>query len=361
MSIRFSQKKVFVLLPMAALLLALPGCLDWFGGGDKKPAPMAKKSPARDMAMPGADQAAPAKGMAKAEAPVGEDGSKVLITLAGKPLVTEQSLQEEIERLAGSSPELKEAMAFMGPQIKHMIADQLILRAVIGRYIDERGIDKQDDYRKSLECVMAHARDSVNQQFFVKDIKASASEREVRNYYDKERERFLVSQGGRKTKGVQFDSDALAKAFLRKVKSAGNDIVKAAQGEDGLAEKVRDFGLVHEDKIGIDPTLRAKILEVRSGSIPGAEVIEVDENTYWVVSISGQEEKKYRTYDEVKEQLKRILDEQAVAEASAKKLDSLKEKYGIEDFRETPQEPGLDLPMGDEELPELSDETLPAA
>jgi len=353
MSIRFLQKKVFVLLPMAALLVTLPGCLDWFGGG-KKAAPAVKKSPAKG-------ETSQAKDVVKAEAPVAEDGSKVLITMAGKSLVTEKSLQEEIERLAGSSPELKEAMAFMGPQIKHMIADQLILRAVIGRYIDERGIDKQDEYRKSLECVMAHARDSVNQQFFVKDIKASASEREVRDYYNKERERFLVSQGGRKTKGVQFDTEALAKAFLRKVKSSGNDIVKAAQGEDGLAEKVRDFGLVHEDKIGIDPTLRTKILEVRGSAIPGAEVIEVDENTFWVVSISGQEEKKYRTFDEVKEQLKRILDEQAVAEASTKKLDSLKEKYGIEDFRETPQEPGLDLPMGDEELPELSDEMLPAA
>jgi len=347
MSIRFSSVKTPVSITMASLLLLLPGCLDWFGG-DKKAVPKA------------VDGAAPAaKQMADAKAPTASDGSKVLVTLGGKPLVTETSLQEEVERLAGSSPELKEAMAFMGDQIKNMIADQLVLRAVIGRYIEERGIEKSDDYRKSLECVMAHARDSVNQQFFVKDIKASASDRDVRNYYDKERERFLVSQGGRKTKGIQFNDQAVANAFLRKVKSAGGDIDKAAQAEDGLAEKVRDFGLVHEDKIGIDPTLRAKVLEIRS--VPGSEVIEVDENTYWVVNVSGQEEKKYRTYDEVKEQLKRILDEQAVAEASAKKLESLKEKYGIEDFRAPQQEFNPEALMGGEELPELPDEAAVAA
>jgi len=322
-----SLKNGVALGAAASLLLTLPGCLDW-GCEPKKPGPVTPTEEAKPVA------AAPG-------APMADDGSAVLVSMDGMPVVTEKSLEGEVEKLGASSPEFKEAMAFMGDQIRQMVADQLVLRAVIGKYIGDRGIDKQADYQQSLQCVIAHAKDSVNQQFFVKDIKTSVTDRDVHKYYDEEKDRFILSQGGRKTVGVRFTDEGVAKAFLRKVKAEGGDIAKAAQSEeDGVADQVRDFGLVHEDKIGIDPTLRTKVLAMK---VPGTEMFKIDDKTFWVVHVSEEEEKKYRSFDDVKDQLRRILEERATAEASSKKLEELKEKYGVKDYREQPQAlPGIE-------------------
>ena len=73
---------------------------------------------------------------------------------------------------------------------------------------------------------------------------------------------------------------------------------------------------------------------MRSSSIPATDLFKVDEKAIWVIHISDIEEKKYRSYEEVKDQLEQMLKERALGDVSVKKLSDLRTKYKVEDFRE---------------------------
>lgn len=325
------NSKNFVVMAAVSALVLLPGCLDWFGwGADKLEMTVTSET-------------------GKA-AKVGDDGSKVLISVSGEPIVTETSLDAEIVRMTSLSPEFKQALEIMGDRIRFITADQLLLRHLISRYVQDKGYDKSAEYQNLLETAVAQAKDAVNQQYFMGDASVSVSDRQVREFYDKEKERLLLSQGGNKTKGVLFDDDDIARAFYEKVKAQKGDIAKAAQSDDVLKDKVRDFGFVHSQTIGIDATLREKIAGLKPSALPMTDLLRIDDNTFWVVHVSEHEDKKYRPYEDVKGQIKQMLEEQSRGAAVEQKIEQLKKKYGVEDNRDVPEDicEGLDIP----ELPE---------
>jgi len=336
-----SQQKFFVSAFFMALIV-LPGCT-WFSSDEKSKTQkeVAKNTPA----VPGVEYI--------------NDGSAVVISMNGKPVVSERSLDAEYEQLLKDNPQIEQMLPLMGGKdgLLDRLTAALADRSVLRRFIVEEGISGQAEYKEELERMIKSVTDMLNVKYFNKKYVSSVSDRDVRDFYEKNKNtmpELLVSRGGVQSSGIKFSSDADAKTFMAKLKAAKNDVVAAAK-EAGLTDKVEDFQLVNEQSVGIAPALREKILSIKS--FPSVELVKVGDDAFWVVKAASKEDTVYREYDSVKDNLKRFLEDSKREEVAGKAINDLKEKYKIKVEKTfgsgMPMMPGMPM-MSEEDMEEMS-------
>jgi len=93
-----------------------------------------------------------------------------------------------------------------------------------------------------------------------------------------------------------------------------------------VGDKYRDFKLVNETSIGIEPVLRDKIVTFKK--FPTLEIVKVGA-TYWVIYSSGKEEQKYRSQEELKAAIEQRLSAQKQEQAMEKAMEQLKKDYNL--------------------------------
>ena len=287
-----------------ALVLLLSGC-NWFGG-KKEGAAQADQAGAKEVI----------------------SGDVVIATMGGKPVLTVKEFEERFEQLLAGQPQLRAMLQYM-PDLKVDVAKSLVSQSVIDKFIEEIGLDKQAEYKNDLEQARNQAQKIVNVKHFrnacVKPVTAS----DVKKYYDEhkdEHQELLLSRGGIPAVGLSFDKDADAKAFLAKVTGKNAEEFKKISEADKLGAKVRNFGFVNAQSIGIDAALRDKIVAFKKSA---TEVIKLNDKTFWVIHVGAKEETKYRPFDEVKAGLEKFLANRKMEEAMEQKLDELKAKYDV--------------------------------
>lgn len=301
MNMHVTHKKAMQVSSLALVLL-LSGC-DWWG----------KK-----------EVAAPAPGTA-AEVTAGD---VVIATMAGKPILTMKQFEERFEQLLAGQPQLRAMLQYM-PDLKVDVAKSLVSQDIINKFVEESGVNKQEDYLKDLELARTQAQNIVNVKHFRAATTKPIAEADVRKYYDEhkgEHQELLASQGGIPTAGVPFEKEAEAKAFLAKVTGKKIDDLKKAAEAAKLGSKFRDFKFVNAQSFSIDPVLRDKVIALNK---VGVELIKVNDKSFWVVVVGAKEEPKYRPFEEVKEGLSKFLANKAMEEAMEAKIDELKKKYDV--------------------------------
>lgn len=285
-----------------ALILLLSGC-EWFGS--KKEA-VAEKAGAKEVI----------------------SGDVVIATMDGKPVLTLKEFEERFEQLLNGQPQLRAMLQYM-PDLKLDVAKSLVSQSVIDKYVEESGVDKQKEYKNDLEQARMQAQKIVNVKYFRNACVTPVTEADVKRYYDEhkdEHQELLLSRGGVPAVGVSFEKDADAKAFLTKVTGKHAEEFKKIAEAEKLGAKVRNFGFVNAQSLGIDAVLRDKIIAFKKVA---AELIKVNDKTFWVVHVGAKEETKYRPYEEVKAGLEKFLANRKMEEAMEHKLDELKAKYNV--------------------------------
>lgn len=334
-----SQQKLFASAFLTALIV-LPGC-SWFSSDEKSKTQkeVAKGAPA----IPGVEYV--------------NDGSAVVISMNGKPVVSERSLDGEYEQLLKDNPQIEQMLPLMGGKdgLLDRLTAALADRAVLRRFIVEEGISKQADYKEELERMIKSVTDMLNVKYFNKKYVANVSDRDVRDFYEKNKTtmpELLISRGGVQAAGVKFANEADAKAFVAKLKAVKNDLVAAAK-EAGA--NVEDFQLVNNQSVGIAPALREKVLAMKS--FPSVELVKVGDDAFWVVKATSKEDTVYREYEQVKDNLKRFLEDSKREEVAGKAINDLKEKYNIKVEKTfgsgMPMMPGMPM-MSEEDMEEVS-------
>lgn len=258
------------------------------------------------------------------------DGSTVLVSMEGKPLITQKSLEIEKNDLLEANPQLKSMVMYMDPEaLDRNITEGLMSQALVTRYIKEMKIDERADYQQDLKRMLRSVQQMLDTKYFTQEFPISVTDADLQEFYEKNKDimpHFLLSRGGIKAMGISFEKEQEAKDFLNKVKTNKNDIAKAAQGTD-LAKKVTDFKLVSDQSIGIDNELKNKILAMKA---PSASIIKVNDKTFWVVVAHGKEENKYRPFDQIKGDIRQLLEKEKRVESFDQEIAKLKEKYKIE-------------------------------
>lgn len=277
-------------------------------------------------------KATPSVSSSAQEIAVGKDDI-VLARIDNKPVVTVRSLDEQFKQLLEDNPQYKQLAE--DPQYKEVLGElkenffrTLVDAKVISSYVKELGLDKSAEYLKKRERIMFAVETMLNSEFFEKEFPVTVSESDIRGFYDEHKNDLVISRGGVATVAVQFEKDADAKAFLAKVTNGKMaDFKKIAEGA-GLKDKIHDLKLVNAQSVGIDPVLRDKILAIKK--VPSVELIKVNDKNIWVVNVTSKEEPKYRTFEEVKEQIKRTLEQKKKMEKVQQELEAIKKKMNVE-------------------------------
>jgi hypothetical protein len=298
-----TQKKM-IQVSSLALVLLLSGC-NWFGG---------KKEAAETTEKVGLHEAV--------------SGDTVIATMGGKPVLTVKEFEERFEQLLQGQPQLRAMLQYM-PDLKIDVAKSLVSQSVIDEWVQQNSLDKQDKYKKDLEQAETQAKKIVNVKYFRDACVKPVTATDVKKYYDEHKDEhpeLLLSRGGVPASGISFDKEADAKAFLTKVTGKNAEEFKKIAEADKLGAKVRNFGFVNAQSLGMDAVLRDKITASKKS---GADLIKVNDKTFWVVHVGAKQETKYRPFEEVKAGLEKFLANRKMEEAMEQRLEELKAKYDV--------------------------------
>lgn len=316
---RSRLKKNGALLVLVSSLMMLPSCalVDWikekFGG---TPAPAPEVTQAETMAQRAAASAA--------------EGSVVLATMNGQPLITKGMLETEKKKLLEANPQLEAMISLMDEkQLDRNLVDGMMSREAVRKYIADNKVDTSDKYKNDFETVMTQVRDALNTRYFMQSLSIAVSDAEVKKFYDENKElipNLLVSRGGIESKGISFTSDAQAQEFAAKVRTNKNDISRVAK-EAGINARVKDFKLVNDQSIGMEPALRDKIVAIKT--TPSVHTFAIGKE-YWVVAANKIDKPQYRELDQVKDEIRQLLEKDKTMKSLEEAVARLRNQYHIE-------------------------------
>lgn len=301
-SAKYKKLSLFALLSLGLL----PGC-DWFGS--KKSAHVASSGSI-----------------------AADDTSTVIVSIDGKPVITEKRLQQVIDELVEAQPQYKVMLQMMDrKQLEQNIVDGLIKQEVIDHHVMVKGLDTSDEYQVKMDRVLKLAKQMVNAEQFTKNIKVNIGDSEVKEFYEKNKDvmpQLLISRGGVHAVAVEFDKEADAQAFLAKVKAEfGNDLKKASD-KLGKSGQFKDFKSINAQSVGIDPVLRAKITGYTK--FPTLELVKLGKDKVWVVKATEKEDAKYRPLEQIKDDLKAFLEKEKLQERINEEIEKLQKNYNVQ-------------------------------
>ncbi len=241
----------------------------------------------------------------------------------------------------------------MMPDAKKNFAKGMVNQIVVDKYVIDNGITQQAEYQAERARMMKSVDRMLNTKYFTAKFPAKVSDAQVTEFYEKNKDSMhdlLISHGGIKAIGVQFGKEDAAKDFLVQA-TVQKDITKAAQAA-GAKDKLRDFNVVNDQTMGMDPKLREEILSITK--FPTTKLIKVDDKTFWVVQAASKEDKKYRPLAQIKPQLKQYIEKEKQAEVVNKEIDKLKENYDIvineEFFKSQAPQASQGMPAGMQQM-----------
>jgi len=320
----FIRPSQITLSALIVSLVILPSCgvLDWIKStfSTKEPAPSAQEE---------THPAAEAGFIEGLE--VVNDGSPAVVTIEGKTVVTEKSLEKAFQQLLQEDPRVAQMIPLMGGEevLKDRIVQALAEQKLMKRWAMDANLAQNAQFQSDRERMIDQIDYLLFDKYFKTNFKASVSDAEVKRFYEENKDKMpelLVSRGGVRAKGIKFESQEKAQEFLAKVNAAQQDLDKAAQ-EAGIAKDVQDFHVVNNQSVGLAPALRDKIMEIKK--FPSVEVVKVDDKAFWVVKAMSKEETVYRKYDEIKDQIRGYLEGQKQEQMVSQEKDKLRKKYTL--------------------------------
>ncbi len=261
-----------------------------------------------------------------AESMISNDDPNIVAWIDGKPFLTVAMVDQLRDTVVKANPQFK---TINPKELDKHLADSVVMQELVSRHIAEQKIDKDPEYQAELAEAQKNVKASIDFKYLNKQISVSANDNEIQDFYEKNKQNpgIMISQGGSKTVGVQFDSEAAANAFLPKAKMANGDLEKTAKAAGIHASKIRDFKLVNEQSLGIDPVLKAKIVAI--DVVPTTQVIKVDDKTFWVVHVSAKEAPVYQELSKIRTQIIQVIEENKRMQELSKKLEELRLLYKV--------------------------------
>lgn len=252
-----------------------------------------------------------------------DDGSKVLMSIEGKTVITEKTFNTYYDQFIAANPRLQSMIQFM-PNAKKEIFNGMANERILLSWGDKQGVHKSDEYQKEFEQGVRMIKIGLAAKQFEKELvgKVTVTDKELHVHYDSHKDPELISApGGIKTEGMEFDSKEKAQEFFAKVKDNLKGFKIAAGGD------IKEFAPVNKFSFDVDKTVKEKILDL--SSFPKVVMVEGSDKKYWVVAALSKEETQYRPFNEVKESLQKMLEREKMMKIYADKIADLKKQYNV--------------------------------
>jgi peptidyl-prolyl cis-trans isomerase C len=228
--------------------------------------------------------------------------------------------------------ELDEYMANLSPFAKKdplAVLDQMILQILIRQSAFEHAIDTTAMFKQFMEDAR---RSQMLDEVYATDViqEAIPSEKEIKKYYKKNKENYLVREQIR-GKELIVESDSLARLLLDSLKNdiASFDTLAKQYSTAGSAGNGGYMGIVYKD-VKPEPIDKA-LFKAELNKVIG--IIEHD-GEYGIYMVTEHRPARYRDLDEVKSQIEANLKAENLANVEAKLLKNLHKKATIKIFDE---------------------------
>ena len=170
----------------------------------------------------------------------------------------------------------------------------------------------------------------LNLEAFVDMHQVKVSDKDIRDYYNKNKQQMVARPGGVETIGIAFADEAKAKEFLQKVEAhATKDLLKVANAQK-LSAEVEELGAINSQSYAVDDAIKKEVLQLKS--FPSVKIVHVnsgDKSKYWVIQASGMREAEYMPFEEVSERIAQMLQPAKVQEMFDSEIPKLAEKGKI--------------------------------
>jgi len=232
--------------------------------------------------------------------------------------------------------ELDEYMSNLSPFAKKdplAVLDQMILQILIRQKALEYGIDTTEVFIQYMEDTR---RGQMIDEVYATDVmeKATPTEKEIKKYYKKNKENYLVKEQIR-GKELIVESDSLAQSLIDILENdiASFDSLAKQYSTAGNAQNGGYMGIVFK---GVRPEPIDKALfKAKVNEIIG--IIEHD-NKFGIYMVTEHRPARYRNLEEVQSQIEANLKADNLATVEAKLLKDLRKKATIKVFESVIQD-----------------------
>jgi len=229
--------------------------------------------------------------------------------------VTLSEAQAELNRLSlqNKNPQKIEFNGLNANQ-KEAIIKEVVLREISYKEAKKRGLDKKDDYKKSVKLFKSEI---LKQNLYTQIAQNAVTEEAIKNSYDKiiqnikDKEDFRIRYISLAT---EKEAQSLYKRLIKRPKSFTYHATKKSLDKEA-AKKGGDLGFVLEDLIQADILKQAK--SMKKGNI--ASPIQVN-NKWAIIKLEDKRVAEIGKFEEVKDIIARNLSTKALQDFISKEI-----------------------------------------
>lgn len=255
--------------------------------------------------------------------------SDVLLTIDGKPVLTVQEYEQQLEMARKANPQIDMLLQMMPNAEKDFVFRGMSTVQLVKAWAHKQGIDQSkefQDQRKQLH-------DAMDSQLYMKHFDdahpVDVSDSDLQKFYEEKKDiipALTLTPGGVDISFIRFDGKSKAEEFLQKAKD-----IKKADAFKALAEAQKlTLGVaVINEKSQFGDAIKGAVLELKK--FPSVQVIKAGENAYWVVFAAGKSEAKYRDLKtpEIQQGLKKMLMDERKEKQLEQLIEKLKQDHNV--------------------------------
>lgn len=243
--------------------------------------------------------------------------NKVLAVVNGQE-ITSTELESALSRI----PQDRKAY-FSNEQGRAQLLEQLIAFELFYNDAKDSGLEENESYKERLELFKKELLAQVAMENAMKSV--AVEEDEIKKFFDENTENFVVPENI-SAKHILVDNEEKANEILAEIND-GLAFEEAAEKYSSCPSKAQggslgSFGQGQMVKEFEDAAFASEI-----GAITGPVQTQFG---YHLIKVEGKSEKSFRSFDEVKNEIRMNLTQSKQGEAYVNHVNELKSKYTIE-------------------------------
>ncbi len=256
----------------------------------------------------------------------------VLLTMAGKPVLTVKEFDDLLSEVASSDPQVGFILQYDPIRVKESLFENKVRLVIMSEWAQTTGVRNTEKYKADEQKMLEQVHMMLDGQAFIQDHKVEISDADIQEYYDKNKNtdrRLLLAPAGIEAKAVLFEKDQQAQAdkFADKLK---NNSKNTKDTIENLAKSsdldVSNLGIINDESANVIPEIKDAILAIQK--FPHVAVVKCEEG-YWVILASGKVAAKYRPLDQVKDSLRELLLPEKIKQMFDAEMPKLAQKFKI--------------------------------
>ncbi|MBP6892665.1 peptidyl-prolyl cis-trans isomerase [Candidatus Babeliales bacterium] len=283
-------------------------------------------------------------------------GSDVLLEINGKPVLTVQEYEEQLDMARKANAQIDMLLQMMPNAEKDIIFRGMTTAKLMQAWAEKQNIDKSEEFQKQRKQLHDAMDSQLYMKYFDDAHPVDVSDSDVAQYYEEKKDlipALTLTPGGVDISFVRFEDKNKAEQFLSKVK----DVKKAAAFKTMAVESKQTPGTaVISSKAPFTDAIKNVVLEIKK--FPSVHMIKAGDNAYWIVLATGKTETVYRDLKnpEIQQGLTKMLSDERKGTQLESVLEKLKSELNVVEhskyFEEKAQQKQQEMQEMSEEMDE---------